>query len=226
MVVTLRSGRELEKRKEDEKMMTEKDKQAETGKETKLDNSKMTEERRKVEVQTAQWIEKGNLKKKEEVQAYKPPIPFPQRLQKSKMEEQFSKFFNMFKKIETNISFAKALAQMPHYAKFMKDIQSNKRRFVEEGVVSLKAICNAVIQRSMPLKMQDPGNFTIPCTIRNFEMGKALCDSRENINLMPLSVVKRSGKPKSNLQCSNSKEFAIENAGSRQLHHSLHHKEL
>ena len=39
--------------------------------------------------------------------------------------------------------------------------------------------------------MQDLGSFTIPCTIGNSEMGKALCDSGANINLMPLSVVKR-----------------------------------
>ena len=39
MAVTLRSGRELEKKKEDEKTMTEKDKQVETGKETKSDTS-------------------------------------------------------------------------------------------------------------------------------------------------------------------------------------------
>ena len=41
------------------------------------------------------------------------------------------------------------------------------------------------------MKMQDPGNFTIPSTIGNFEMGKGLCDFGANINLMPLSVVKR-----------------------------------
>ena len=41
------------------------------------------------------------------------------------------------------------------------------------------------------MKMQDLGSFTIPCTIRNFELAKALCDSRASINLMPLSVVKR-----------------------------------
>ena len=39
--------------------------------------------------------------------------------------------------------------------------------------------------------MQDPGNFTIPCKIGNSDMGKALCDSGANINLMPLSMVKR-----------------------------------
>ena len=41
------------------------------------------------------------------------------------------------------------------------------------------------------MKMQDPGSFTIPCIIGNTELGKALCDSRASINLMPLSVVKR-----------------------------------
>ena len=80
---------------------------------------------------------------------------------------------------------------MPHYAKFMKDILSRKIKIVEEGVVSLTVTYSAVIQSSLPEKMQDPGSFSIPCTIGNFEMGKALCDSGANINLMPLSVVKR-----------------------------------
>ena len=48
------------------------------------------------------------------------------------MEKQFAKFLNMFKKIEINIPFFEALTQMPHYAKFMKDILSKKRKFAEE----------------------------------------------------------------------------------------------
>ena len=83
-------------------------------------------------MQTEQQIEKGNLKKKEEVQAYMPTVPFPLRLQKAKMEELFSRFLEMFKKIEINIPFAEALAQMPNYAKFLKDILSKKRKVVEE----------------------------------------------------------------------------------------------
>ena len=79
------------------------------------------------------------------MQTYKPHIPFPQRLQKSKMKEQFSKFLNMFKKIKINIPFAKVLAQMPHYAKFMTDILSKKSKFVEDGVVSLTATYSLVI---------------------------------------------------------------------------------
>ena len=119
-----------------------------------------------------------------------PPVPFPQRLHKSKMDDQFSKFLNMFKKIEVNIPFAEALAQMPHYAKFMKDIMSKKRK-VYEGVVSLSTTCSVVIQKNLPMKMQDLGSFTIPCTIGNYEFGRALCDSRVSINLMPLSIMKR-----------------------------------
>ena len=39
--------------------------------------------------------------------------------------------------------------------------------------------------------MQDPGSFTVPCTIGNSKMGKELCDSGASINLIPLSLVKR-----------------------------------
>ena len=118
-------------------------------------------------------------------------VSFTQRLQKDKMEEQFSRFLDVFKKIEINKPFEEALTQMPSYAKFLKDIRSKKRNFAEEVVVNLTTTCNVVIQRSLPEKMQDPGSFTIPYTIWNFEFKKALCDSGANINLMPLSVVKR-----------------------------------
>ena len=50
----------------------------------------------------------------------------------SKLEEQFSRFLNMFKKIEVNIPFSEALTQMPHYAKFIKDIFSRKRKLLKK----------------------------------------------------------------------------------------------
>ena len=80
---------------------------------------------------------------------------------------------------------------MPHYAKFMKAILSRKRRIAEEEIVSLTATCSAVIQKSLLEKMQDLGIFTIPYKIGKADMGKALCDSGANINLMPLSVAKK-----------------------------------
>ena len=58
----------------------------------------------------------------------------------------------MFKKIEINIPFSEALTQMPHYAKFMKDLLSEKRKFTEEAIVSLNVTCSAIIQKSIPEK--------------------------------------------------------------------------
>ena len=60
-----------------------------------------------------------------------PAVPFPQRLPKATIEEQFSRFFELFKKIEINLPFSKALIQMPNYDKFLKDILSKKRKFTE-----------------------------------------------------------------------------------------------
>ncbi|XP_017970451.1 PREDICTED: uncharacterized protein LOC108660699 [Theobroma cacao] len=57
-----------------------------------------------------------------------PPPPFPQRLQRQKLEKQFQKFINVFKKLHINIPFAETLEQMPNYAKFLKDILSKKRK--------------------------------------------------------------------------------------------------
>ena len=57
--------------------------------------------------------------------------------------------------------------------------------------MSLFSNCSAIIMRNLPHKMQDPRIFTLPCTIGNYEFGKALCDSKASINLMPLSVGKR-----------------------------------
>ena len=59
----------------------------------------------------------------------------------------------MFKELKINIPFAEALAQMPHYAKFIKDILNKKRKLEEDGVVSLSANCSTIIQKNLPLKM-------------------------------------------------------------------------
>ena len=71
----------------------------------------------------------------------------------SRLDDQFAKFLNMYKKLEINIPFAEALTKMPHYAKFMKDILNKKRKFDEDGVVNLSATYNAVMQKNQPLKM-------------------------------------------------------------------------
>ena len=73
MAVILRSGRELDERR-GEKRDTEEEKQAEIGEELEKHNSGTTEKKKTTEMQPNQQ------RKKEEVKAYNPPVPFPQRL--------------------------------------------------------------------------------------------------------------------------------------------------
>ena len=121
------------------------------------------------------------------------PIPYPQRLKKNKMDKQFAKFMEVFKKLYINISFADVLEQMPNYVKFMKDILSKKRRLSDFETVNLTEECSAILQRKLPQKLKYPGSFTIPCTIGNSIFKRALCDMGASINLMPLSIFRRLG---------------------------------
>ena len=107
----------------------------------------------------------NDQKRKEGVPAYTPAVPFPQRLRKSRREEQFSKFLDIFKKIEINIPFPEMISQMPLYAKFLKEILSKKIKIAEDGIVNLTATCSGIIQQKLPAKMKDPGSFTIPNSI-------------------------------------------------------------
>ena len=127
MVVTLRSGREIEGRKEKEKITNEK--KEEIGGELKQHSSEIAEGERSEKMLQKHKTEEGVLKRKEEVQAYNPQVPIHQRLQKAKLEEKYSIFLNMFKKIELNIPFLESLTKIPHYAKFMKDILNRKKKF-------------------------------------------------------------------------------------------------
>ena len=75
-----------------------------------------------------------------------PTIPsYPQRLEKSKLNKQFTKFLEVFKKLHINILFVDALEQMPSYVKFMKEVLSKKRRLSDFETVNLTKKCSAIM---------------------------------------------------------------------------------
>ncbi|XP_050889481.1 uncharacterized protein LOC127094731 [Lathyrus oleraceus] len=80
---------------------------------------------------------------------------------------------------------------MPSYAKFLKEILSNKKNPEDNETVMLTAECSAIIQNNVPPKVKDPGSFSIPCVIRKFIIDKALCDLGSNFSLMLLSTCKK-----------------------------------
>ena len=122
MAIQLRSGKDLSSNKK-----TERKEEIEAEKE---ENENEEEKNSQIE----QLKGSNDQKKKEGVPAYTPAVPFPQRVQKSRREEQFSKFLDIFKKIEINVPFAEVISQMPLYAKFLKEILSKKRKIAEEGI--------------------------------------------------------------------------------------------
>ncbi|CAJ2653502.1 unnamed protein product [Trifolium pratense] len=126
-------------------------------------------------------------------------LPYPHlKKKKDKEESQFKKFMEMFTKLQVNVPFGEALEQMPVYAKFMKDLLSGKRKLKDDENIALSEECSAILQRKLPPKLKDPGSFTIPCSIGELKIGRALCDLGASINLMPLSMMKKlkCGEPK------------------------------
>ena len=80
---------------------------------------------------------------------------------------------------------------MPLYTKLMKDVLTKKGKYIDNESIMVGDNCSAVIQRKLPRKFKDPKSMTVPCTIRNESVGKALIDLGASINLMPLSMCRR-----------------------------------
>ncbi|GJY78761.1 reverse transcriptase domain-containing protein [Tanacetum coccineum] len=124
-----------------------------------------------------------------------PPIPYPSRLDKDKLQDksniQIHKFLQMFKKLHFNISFAEALAQMPKYAKMLKDLLTNKGKHLESANTPLNENCSTVLLKKLPEKLGDLGKFLIPCDFSELKECMALTDLGASINLMPLYVWKK-----------------------------------
>ncbi|XP_068317061.1 uncharacterized protein [Pyrus communis] len=116
------------------------------------------------------------------------PIPFPRRFMKSKKEQTNKEILDTFRKVQVNLPLLDAIKQVPKYAKFLKELCTNKRRFNDQETVALSEEVSAVLQRKLPPKLKDAGSFTIPCVIGGKEFGRALCDLGASINLMPYSV--------------------------------------
>ncbi|XP_045831665.1 uncharacterized protein LOC123923067 [Trifolium pratense] len=123
-------------------------------------------------------------------------MPYPrkkpyERVKKLDREKDFKKFMKVLNKLEIAIPLVEALEHMPLYAKFLKEILTKKRKPLDDEMVSMTEECSALIQRKLPQKRKDQGSFTIPCSIGNLNIGKALCDLGASINLMPLSMMKK-----------------------------------
>ncbi|XP_040960247.1 uncharacterized protein [Gossypium hirsutum] len=75
----------------------------------------------------------------------------------------------------------------------MKELLSKKNKLIDIETIALTEGCSAILTNKLPLKLKDPGSFTILCSTGNHYLGKALCDLGASIKLMPLSTFKKFG---------------------------------
>ena len=122
----------------------------------------------------------------------RPPPPFLQKLVKKTENGKYQCLITMPKQLSINVPLVEALEQMPGYAKFMKDLVTKKRSVTFEDDDRLQH-CSAIATRSLVQKKENPGVFTIPCTVGSLNFVKALCNLGASINLMPLSIYKKLG---------------------------------
>nr|GEZ78107.1 hypothetical protein [Tanacetum cinerariifolium] len=98
---------------------------------------------------------------------HQPPIPYPFRLNKDKLQDksdiQIYKFLQMFKNLHFNMSFAGALTQLPKYAKMLIDLLTNKEKILELANTPLNENCSVVLLNKLPEQLGDPRKFLIPC---------------------------------------------------------------
>ncbi|PNX73069.1 hypothetical protein L195_g028967 [Trifolium pratense] len=170
--------------------------------EGEVENEKLS---REVEVSDDEEVEvekQRELRKKEKKKSEKGkgvdespyarvPYPRKKRVKNQDCEKDFKKFMKVLNKLEMAIPLVEALEQMPSYAKFLKELLTKKRKPLDDEMVSMTEECSALIQRKLPQKKKDLGSFTIPCSIGNLTIGKALCDLGASINLMSLSMMKK-----------------------------------
>ena len=123
-----------------------------------------------------------------------PPLPFPRKKAKDLTESKYKKFLKVLKGLHINIPFVEAIDEMPAYAKFLKEILA-KKRVMPDSVdecytVALSKESSALINNTLPEKLNDPGRFAITIGLGNYRF-KALCDLGASTSLLPLSIWKK-----------------------------------
>ncbi len=101
-----------------------------------------------------------------------------------KKAEEEAEILSMFSKIAVNIPMLTLLSKVPSYAKFLKEICTNKRKFTEK--IQSVATVSALTSFQIPEKLQDKGTFTIPCVIGDKTIPRAFCDPGAGISMLSL----------------------------------------
>ncbi|XP_071713152.1 uncharacterized protein [Rutidosis leptorrhynchoides] len=124
-------------------------------------------------------------------------VPFPKALKSTnqfpygKKGPQPEGMWETFKQVKINLPLLDAIKQVPSYAKFLKDLctQRRKQRVTLPKKVELTEHLSAVVLGTLPPKFKDPETSLIAVTIGNINVKKALLDLGASINILPFCLV-------------------------------------
>lgn len=124
---------------------------------------------------------------------YQPKLPYPMKVNKDQQEQQYKKSLDVFKTLHINDPFVEALTQIPKYAKFLKELLTNKQKLQVVSSVTLCKECSALITNKLPKKENDMEGFIILFMIGGIMDEKALANLVANINLIPNCIFQKLG---------------------------------
>ena len=90
-------------------------------------------------------------------------MPFPPKPSKKNDDADFERFVEMPRPVFLRMCLTDILKMSP-YAKYMKDIVTNKRKIPYAEISTVLA--NYTFKGGIPKKLGDPGVPTIPCSIK------------------------------------------------------------
>ncbi|XP_043687694.1 uncharacterized protein LOC122638910 [Telopea speciosissima] len=132
---------------------------------------------------------------------YTPRVPFPVALKTpssppfGKQGEKMKEMLELFQRVHINLPLLDAIKQVLAYAKFLKDLCTQKRKLRNQTpkTIHLTEQVSAVITDLPPPKLKDPGAPLISCVIGDLSIDKALLDLGASVNILPGSVFEKFG---------------------------------
>ncbi|XP_071739034.1 uncharacterized protein [Rutidosis leptorrhynchoides] len=137
--------------------------------------------------------ETGKPETKSKTVQFPKALESPNQLPYGKKGPRPEDMWETFKQVKINLPLLDAIRQVPSYAKFLKDLctQKRKQRATLPKKVELTEHLSAVVSGTLPPKFKDPGTPLIAVTVGNVNVKKALLDLGASINILPFCLVDR-----------------------------------
>ena len=118
---------------------------------------------------------------------YKPPMPYPQSLNrpKAKNSEAKDNLLDAFKKVTITIPLIDAIKHIPSYAKFLKGTCTPHRN---PKRIQLSETMSSIMMNALPIKKRDPGAPMITSEIGGMSFTRSLLDTGASINILPKAI--------------------------------------